>query len=41
MTVQDVGGVVNLSVTLARYVEECYNFDIGPRSVVIDAVEGI
>ena len=38
MTVQDVGGVVSLSVTLARYVEGCYNSDIGPRSVVIDAV---
>ena len=38
MTVQDVGGVVSLSVTLARYVEGCYNFDVGPRSVVIDAV---
>jgi 1,6-anhydro-N-acetylmuramate kinase len=38
MTVQDVGGVVSLSVTPARHVEGCYNFDIGPRSVVIDAV---
>lgn len=38
MTVQDVGGVVSLSVTLVRYVEGYYNFDIGPRSVVIDAV---
>ena len=38
MTVQDVGGVVSLSVTLARYVEGCYNFDIGPRSAVIDVV---
>ena len=38
MTVQDVGGIVSLSGTLARYMEGCYNFDIGPRSVVIDTV---
>ena len=37
MTVQDVSGVVILSVTQARYVEGCSNFNIGSRSVVIDA----